>query len=165
MGLPLFTGSATWPDYETQFKAGLARFPQQDIYHGVFGDIDLVPHRQWVERVCRECGLTAHLPLWQGDREELVREFLAAGFKALIVVVDRKRMPADFLGREINEQLLADLAAIGVDGCGENGEFHSFVYDGPLFKHPVEFEAGEALTLAEHSLLPIRVSREPLTVA
>jgi uncharacterized protein (TIGR00290 family) len=108
-----------------------------------------------VERVCGESGVTAHEPLWQASRRELVHEFIEAGYKAIIVVVDTNRMPAKYLGREIDEDLIAELESIGVDACGENGEFHTFVYDGPLFKHRVDFNCGSIFDIGNHSVMPI----------
>lgn len=161
MGLPIVLIPASWDDYEQQFKKNAGDFRTRGILHGVFGDIDLEPHRQWVERVCSESGLTAHEPLWQGERRELVHEFICAGFKAIIVVVDTNRMPAEFLGREIDEALVSELEAVGVDACGENGEFHTFVYDGPLFRRGVEFNRGEVFCVGHHRVMPVITDSNP----
>lgn len=158
MDLPLRTAKATWENYEAQFKEQINHFKNDNVLHGVFGDIDLEPHRKWVERVCRESGVTAHLPLWKGVRRTLVHEFIDAGFKALIVVVNTKKMPTRFLGRLIDAALINELEAIGVDACGENGEFHSFVFDGPLFKKPLYFTKGDVIANEGYSFLPITVS-------
>lgn len=155
MELPILLTRASWADYEEQFNKNVESFKAQGILNGVFGDIDLEPHREWVERVCRESGLVAHQPLWQGVRRDLVCEFIAAGFKAIIVVVNEKQIPAKFLGHEIDENLIDELEAIGVDACGENGEFHTFVYDGPLFKYKVEFDRGDTFNIEHHRVLPI----------
>lgn len=160
MELPILMTRSSWKGYEEQFKKNAETFKSQGVLHGVFGDIDLEPHREWVERVCGESGLTAHEPLWQASRRELVREFIEAGFKAIIVVVDTDRMPAGFLGREIEDGLIGELEAIDVDACGENGEFHTFVYDGPLFKEPVRFQTGSIFEIDNHSVLPIITENE-----
>jgi uncharacterized protein (TIGR00290 family) len=102
----------------------------------VFGDIDLEPHRDWEEKVCARAGLRAHLPLWLQPRRALVDEFLAAGFKAWVVCVDGRFLDERFVGCEFDAAFLASLPP-DVDACGENGEFHTFVYDGPNFRHPV----------------------------
>jgi diphthine-ammonia ligase len=158
MGLSLRTANASWKNYEAQFKKQAARFRDEGILHGVFGDIDLEPHREWVERVCRESGITPHLPLWKGNRRELAQEFINAGFKALVVVVNTSKMPGRFLGRLIDDELISELEALGVDACGENGEFHSFVYDGPLFKHKLNFTKRDIISRDEYSFLSIAVS-------
>jgi diphthine-ammonia ligase len=158
MGIPLRTVAAAWDDYEVRFKDQAAHFRNENILHGVFGDIDLEPHREWVERVCRESGISAHLPLWKGSRRDLVLEFIGAGFKAIIVVVNTGKMPDRFLGRSIDTALIDELEAIGVDACGENGEFHTFVFDGPLFKKRLPFTTGDVIEKEGYAFLPITVS-------
>ncbi|MGZ5819265.1 MAG: Dph6-related ATP pyrophosphatase, partial [Burkholderiaceae bacterium] len=91
-----------------------------------------------------QAGLQAHLPLWDEPRRKLVDEFLSLGFKAVVVCVDGRFLTEDFCGREFDAQFLADLPA-GVDACGENGEFHTFVYDGPAFAKPVAFTRDQIL--------------------
>ncbi|MBN1576697.1 MAG: diphthine--ammonia ligase [Chitinispirillaceae bacterium] len=138
MDLPIRAGRASWDSYEYEFREHASRLRREGINHGVFGDIDLDPHRDWVERVCAEAGITAHEPLWKGKRSALVREFIEAGFRARIVVINTELMPGRFLGREIDMFLVGELEALGIDACGENGEYHSFVYDGPLFRHSLD---------------------------
>ncbi len=149
LGLPLVAGRAGWADYEAVFVAQSRAFAGQGVTSALFGDIDLQPHRDWEERVCARAGLRAVLPLWQQPRRALVDEFLALGYRARVVCVDARRLDASFCGREFDAAFLADLP-VGVDACGEHGEFHTFVYDGPSFAHPVahrlagvrEFQAG-----------------------
>lgn len=104
----------------------------------VFGDIDLEPHREWEQRVCQQAGLEHCLPLWQRDRLELAQESIALGFKSIVVCVDSRFLADEFCGRIFDESFIRDLPP-GVDACGENGEFHTFVFDGPLFDRPVDF--------------------------
>jgi diphthine-ammonia ligase len=158
LGIPLKTASTTWDSYENTFKTHISEFIKDGIINGVFGDIDLLPHRQWVERVCGEAGITAHLPLWQANRRALVTEFVSAGFKAIIVVVNTSKMPDRFLGRTIDIELITELEAVGVDACGENGEFHTFVYDGPIFKKPLKFSQSNIIKQNEYVFLPLNVS-------
>jgi diphthine-ammonia ligase len=157
MEIPLRIAAASWGNYEKQFKEQAAFFRSLNVLHGVFGDIDLEPHREWVVRVCRESGVTAHLPLWKGVRRTLVQEFIDTGFKALIVVVNTKKMPEKFLGRLIDTELVNELESIGVDACGENGEFHTFVFDGPLFKKKLDVVKEAAIYKDEYVFLPITV--------
>jgi uncharacterized protein (TIGR00290 family) len=139
LGIPLVIGQAGWTEYEAVFTAQLRRFAQQGISHGLFGDIDLQPHRDWEEKVCAGAGLRAELPLWQEPRRALVDELLALGYRARVVCVDARFLAASFCGREFDAAFLADLPE-GVDACGENGEFHTFVFDGPRFANPVAHE-------------------------
>lgn len=132
--------SASWQDYEKQFIAKLMELQYQGVKTAIFGDIDLLAHREWEEKVCNEAGLTASLPLWNKDRLQLVSIFLHAGFKARVVCVDGRYLDESFVGVEFNQQFIKSLPE-GVDRCGENGEFHTFVYDGPNFKHPVSWKS------------------------
>jgi uncharacterized protein (TIGR00290 family) len=128
----------SWKTYEEKFIAMLRAACDDGIAHAVFGDIDLIAHREWEEKVCAQAGIAACLPLWNEPRVRLVEEFLTHGFKAVVVCVNGKYLGEEFCGREFDEAFLADLPA-GVDACGENGEFHTFVYDGPAFAAPVTF--------------------------
>jgi uncharacterized protein (TIGR00290 family) len=137
LGLQMQFLSATWQNYEAQFIAALHTASAEAAISGaIFGDIDLQPHRDWEEKVCALAGYTAHLPLWQCQRMDLVREFWAAGFKAVVVCVDGRFLDVSFAGRLFDQAFVSSLPS-GVDACGENGEFHTFVYDGPAFTHPV----------------------------
>ena len=130
-------GRAKFEDYETVFVRNLEAFKSQDIQYGIFGDIDLDEHRKWEETVCEKAQMTAVLPLWQEDRKNLVKEFIDLGFKAKIVVVNKTMMSPEFLGRDLSHELLEEIEKTGADVCGENGEYHTVVYDGPLFKTPL----------------------------
>jgi uncharacterized protein (TIGR00290 family) len=117
-----------------------------DITEAVFGDIDIASHREWEEKVCGMAGLHCHLPLWDENRLAIVNEFISAGFRAVVVCVDGSALPESFCGREFDQSFVDDLPA-GVDPCGENGEFHTFAYDGPAFVNgPVAFRRVEIKT-------------------
>jgi uncharacterized protein (TIGR00290 family) len=139
LGIPLVMQRAGWRDYEAVFTAQLRAFAAQGLTHGLFGDIDLQPHRDWEEKVCAAAGMHAVLPLWQQPRRALVDELLALGYRARVVCVDARFLDAGFCGREFDAGFLADLPA-QVDACGENGEFHTFVFDGPRFASAVAHE-------------------------
>jgi uncharacterized protein (TIGR00290 family) len=132
--------AATWHNYEAQFVEALQEARASGITQAVFGDIDLQAHRDWEEKVCANAGITPLLPLWLGHRLDLVHEFWAAGFKAVVVCVDGRFLDASYAGRLFDEAFVASLPE-GVDACGENGEFHTFVYDGPGFKQPVAWHS------------------------
>lgn len=144
MGLEMRFYDTSWKTYEEKFIATLSQARSDGIAHAIFGDIDLIPHREWEEKVCAQAGLQAHLPLWDESRRKLVDEFLSLGFKAVVVCVDGRFLTEDFCGREFDTAFLADLPA-SVDACGENGEFHTFVYDGPSFAKPVAFTRDQIL--------------------
>ncbi len=138
MGCRWRSRAATWRGYEQAFVEELHELGASGHTHGIFGDIDLQAHRDWEEKVCAAAGIEAVLPLWQEDRLRLADEFWNAGFRAVVVCTDDRFLPHEYCGRAYDRQFVNSLPA-GVDACGENGEFHTFVFDGPLFARPVSF--------------------------
>ena len=136
LGLELVAPSASWADYEATFVEALAALRARGVTDVVFGDIDLAPHREWEEKVCAAAGVTPHLPLWQEDRRALAQEVLDLGYRALVVCTDDRWLAPSFCGRVYDRAFIQSLPE-GVDVCGENGEFHTFVNDGPPFRSPV----------------------------
>ena len=136
LGLELVTAAASWDGYQAAFVSCLAQLAARGARTAVFGDIDLQPHRDWEEQVCAQVGIAPLLPLWAQQRIDLAREFLDLGFAARVVCVDSRRLADDYCGRLFDADFIASLPP-GVDACGENGEFHTFVFDGPGFSRPV----------------------------
>lgn len=139
LGLPFLAQPAT--DYKQAYLDALARLKTHGINDAVFGDIDLQAHKDWQEEIGELAGFTMHFPLWEEGHEKLVHEFLEAGFETVIVAVKHEVLDASFLGRTLNYKTLKDLESMGIDICGEGGEFHTFVVDGPLFSNRVELQA------------------------
>jgi len=140
LGVPLLFAAASWDDYEHEFIGLLKRAQSIGAGFAVFGDIDIPRHRQWEENVCIAAGLKAELPLWQRDRMSLLEEFWNAGFESRIVVARDGIVDRKFLGRILDRETAAELAATGIDPCGENGEFHTVVTSGPLLHEPIALE-------------------------
>ncbi|MFC5602085.1 diphthine--ammonia ligase [Sporosarcina koreensis] len=142
IGVPLMIRGADWNGYEERFLDAMKECVDAGIPNGVFGDIDLEDHLTWVQTACAKVGMKAIHPLWLEPRRKLLEEFVNAGFEAYIVVVNTKMMPADFIGREFTIELMDELESLGIDSCGESGEFHTVVVDGPIFKKrvPIEFK-------------------------
>lgn len=139
IGIPIIQSKCSWETYEHLFKNAVSQLKEDGVTTGIFGDIDIEEHRSWVERVCKEIGIEPILPLWGSERGDLLREFIGSGFKAIVVAVDASFMGKEWLGRDINNKFVNDLKTMGnIDLCGEKGEYHTFVYDGPIFKKPVE---------------------------
>ena len=137
--LPEFPSMA---EYEIIISKELEDAKSKGINISIFGDIFLEDLREYREKQLARKGFRAEFPLWKRDTTELAKEFIDLGFKAIIVSVDGRYLDQSFAGRIYDESFLNDLPA-NVDPCGENGEFHSFVFDGPIFKTPVIFEKGE----------------------
>lgn len=142
LGIELVTANASWKNYESVFIEMLGKFQKQNITHGIFGDIDLQAHRDWEEKVCASAEIEAVLPLWSENRRRMVDEFLSEGFRAVVVCVNEAFLDASFCGRIFDESFVNDLPE-SVDVCGENGEFHTFVFDGKPFINPVKHEIAE----------------------
>jgi uncharacterized protein (TIGR00290 family) len=156
IGIPIVQRRATWENYESEFKKIVTELKNKDIQAGVFGDIDLQEHRDWVERVCKDIGIKPILPLWKKDREELMNEFISSGFKAIVVATNADFLGKEWLGREVDNKFIDDLKKLGdIDLCGEKGEYHTFVFGGPIFRKPVEFISGEKVLKEEHWLLEL----------
>ena len=135
-------GNVSMQTYNAIMKAEVSKLIDEGFTQCVFGDIFLEDLKEYREKQLAEVGLKAVFPLWDKNTRELMEEFIAEGFKAITVCVNAKLLDKSFCGRIIDEQFISDLPE-NVDPCGENGEFHSFVFDGPNFKNPVNFEIGE----------------------
>jgi uncharacterized protein (TIGR00290 family) len=148
-GLPLWKVPLPWPCANEQYEAAMREACAKAIDAGVqavaFGDLFLEDVRQYREDRMRGLGLTPVFPLWKVDTRRLIRDMWAGGLRSRIVCLDPKKLPASFAGRDVHPQLLDELPA-GIDPCGENGEFHTFVYGGPIFAHAIPVQNGETVT-------------------
>ena len=146
IGLPLhimeIPEMPSMEDYEEVMQETLTKFKEKGVTHSIFGDIFLEDLRKYREDKLAEMQLEAIFPLWKIPTKDLIQEFLDLGFKTIVVCVNERNLDKSFVGRIIDAQFIADLPA-DVDVCGENGEFHTFTFDGPIFKKPIEFEIGE----------------------
>ena len=140
LGLQAVFRSATWQQYEEEFISALREFKKNGIDVGVFGDIDVEPHREWVKRVCGIAGIQAIHPLWQRDRRELLEEFIGLGFKAQIVVINEQMLDKSFLGKFIDARTISEMEKAGIDPSGELGEYHTVVTEGPIFSSKMEIK-------------------------
>ncbi len=145
IGLPLTEAhippAASNAMYEEVFSAALAQHQARGVRRVAFGDLFLADIRAYRERQLAARGMTGLFPLWALDTRELAVQFIELGFQAVLACVDAAKLDASFAGRPFDHSLLRDLPA-GVDPCGENGEFHTFVTDGPIFKWPVLYTTG-----------------------
>ncbi|MFH1625707.1 MAG: diphthine--ammonia ligase [Pseudomonadota bacterium] len=148
VGLPLekvyITKDASNEEYEAKIRDKLMDFQNQGISSVVFGDIFLEDLRRYREGNLSETGMKGLFPLWGRDTAELARTFLHLGFNAVITCVDSNALDKSFVGRVFDERFLSELPST-VDPCGENGEFHSFVYDGPIFQKRISYRRGEVV--------------------
>jgi uncharacterized protein (TIGR00290 family) len=169
LGIPLekvfISKQAANADYEAAMQKLLRAYQAQGVSKVVFGDIFLEDVRQYREEQLAKIGMQGVFPLWQRDTHQLARELIQQRFQALVTCVDSQALDGSFAGRFIDDAFLEDLPP-GIDPCGENGEFHTFVFDGPIFKQAVEFVSGETVLRDErfyfHDLVPVDIRSIPV---
>jgi uncharacterized protein (TIGR00290 family) len=146
LGLPLcqveISKGASNEEYETAMGVAFDGFHAGGVRDVAFGDLFLEDVRAYRQRLLAKHDMVGRYPIWGRDTGALIREFITLGFRTAVVCVDPAQLDPSFAGRVIDEQFLADLPP-GVDPCGENGEFHTFVFDGPIFRHAIAFSFGE----------------------
>jgi uncharacterized protein (TIGR00290 family) len=149
LGLPIrfveIPEDADNDEYDERMAAATADYERRGVEYVAFADLHLDDVRAYREQRLADADLDGYWPVWGRNTDELVREFLDAGFEATVVAVDGAALPASFTGCRLDADFLADLPD-EVDPCGENGEFHTFVHDGPVFEEPVPVETGERVT-------------------
>lgn len=155
VGIPLLQKDTTWGEYEEAFKEAVRSLMPQGIEGMVFGDIYLDQHLEWVENICADLGIKAVEPLWGRDTAELVDEFIDAGFKAVLISARADVIDKKWMGRLLDRDFIAYLGEKGIDPCGESGEYHTLVVDGPLFNASIAIEPGEILKHEQHWVLDI----------
>ena len=146
IGLPLeimqIPEMPTMEVYESVMRETLSKLKKQGITNSIFGDIFLEDLRKYREDKLAEIGFNGIFPLWKIPTHELIHEFISLGFKTIVVCVNERFLDKSFVGRIIDQDFIHDLPE-NVDVCGENGEFHTFTFDGPIFSKPIDFDIGE----------------------
>jgi uncharacterized protein (TIGR00290 family) len=145
-GLPLMAAPIPWPCSNADYESAMKQVCDQALAQGIgaiaFGDLFLADVRAYRERQLKDTGLEPLFPVWGIPTSTLAQEMISAGLRARLVCVDPKQLPSSFIGRDFDQSLLRDLPP-GADPCGENGEFHSFVYAGPMFNREIAIVTGE----------------------
>jgi len=142
------TKNSDHKEYELCMKETLMRYKNRGVEAVAFGDIFLEDVKRYREERLQEVGMQSIFPVWKRDTKELANTFIDLGFKSVITCIDSKVLDMKFSGRLFDKKFLSELPS-GVDPCGENGEFHSFVYDGPIFKNPIPHDVGETVLKEE----------------
>lgn len=140
VGIPLVQVRTSWDDYERSFGKVVMELKEEGVEGGVFGDMGLEEHREWIEKTCGKLDLKAVLPLWGLAPRSLLEEFLALGFRAKIVAT---RLDEALLGRELDDGFIKEIQRFGCHLCGESGEYHTFVTGGPIFRWPLDVVPGK----------------------
>jgi len=155
VGIDLRAIGTSWPEMEARLAAELSVLRLEGFAGVVFGDIHLADVRAWFEDRVKAVGLEHVEPIWGEPPAQIVREFVQTGGRAVITCVDLSRLDSSWLGRIIDERFLDDIAATQVDPCGENGEYHSFAFEGPAFTYPVVWVPGETRSESGFSQLDV----------
>jgi uncharacterized protein (TIGR00290 family) len=142
IGIPIIQREVTWDTYEEGFKAAMTELKQIGIEGAVFGDIAVQEHKDWVNRVCNEVGILPLEPLWSLNPEQMLTDFTNEAFEAIVVNVKADLFGEEWLGRKVDEKFLKDLRELQIEHnlhiCGEYGEYHTLVTDGPIFKKRIK---------------------------
>lgn len=155
LGARLIMRTTSWDDYRETFLGALGEVRADGVELGVFGDIDIEEHREWVSDTCSEAGIEAILPLWKNERETILEELIRTGYRATIVAVKEEALGQEYLGKELSWDTLADLRSEGIDLSGEAGEYHTVVTDGPVFARPVHLVKGGAASKDGYAFLEV----------
>ena len=140
-GIPMIQRFVQQDEFENEFRMTVASL-KKDAYTGmIFGDIYLEPHKEWVDRTCGELGIEAVEPLWGRKSEDIVRDFMDAGFETIVASGNQSLIDKKFIGRKFDDQFISYLKEKNLDVCGESGEFHTFVTRGPLFQGGIDIRS------------------------
>ncbi|WP_075980752.1 Dph6-related ATP pyrophosphatase [Bacillus massilinigeriensis] len=158
IGLPVYSANTSWADYEKEFIQRLQTAKTQGAEVLVTGDLDMPAHGCWHEKVTNQVGLKLGMPLWELNHRETVEEFIKLGFKTIVVTINLLLgMREEDLGRTLTHEYIKELESRGIDPCGEGGEFHTTVLDGPIFKHPIPVRKCEIVRDGEYAFLPLEL--------
>jgi len=161
IGIPIVQVKTSWGNYEENFKKVVKELKEKEIKGGVFGDMDLEEHREWIERVCAELEIKPLLPLWGIGPGDLLADFCSLGFKAVTVAT---RLDESLLGKNLDKAFLIEIQKFGSHPCGESGEYHTFVFDGPIFKRPLKVTQGKREKRDDVWFLEISVELEQMSI-
>jgi diphthine-ammonia ligase len=159
LGLRRITGRCSWQTYDATFLEALQQARSDDVTHVIFGDILFDEHRAWAERMCADAGLIAVEPLFGTSTVSLFEEWTGSGADALIVTARTPMLDETWLGRPLRREMLDEFARLGVDPCGERGEYHTVVTNSMLFSRPLAVVAGERVQRSGCWALDLVVSR------
>lgn len=157
LAIPLLQKEVPTGQYEKTFRQSLRNLKSEGITTLIAGDIFLLDCRNWVEDVCKEEGFKVIEPLWGISSKEILKEFVKTGFKATVTATDAKSLNEDWVGRVIDKQFIEDLEKLKtIDLCGEHGEYHTFVFDGPFFKQKIEIQEAKKIFRENYWFLDIQ---------
>jgi len=160
IGIEIFQKETTPDGYEKQFIEAVSALREKGIKSLICGDIHLAGCREWAEKACKEASVSAIEPLWGREPLDVVNEFVDLDFQTIVTSTQSKLLGKEWIGRQVDKKFISDLQKKrGIDPCGENGEFHTFVFDGPLFKKRVEILKTDVVLIKGYWFLDIQQYR------
>ena len=158
--IPVHLIKTTGAEYEKSFEKTLAEMKEEGAEVCVFGDIDIEDHLKWCTERCNNAGIMPFFPLWHENRKKLVYEFINAGFSALITIINTEFISGEFSGKTLSIETADEIEKSGADICGENGEYHTFVYDGPIFSKKIDYITHEKISRDKYLIIPLDLDTE-----
>ena len=155
LNIPILITPATGDTYHLEMEKSLRKAVSLGAEIACFGDIDLEGNRAWGEERCKNAGIQAVFPLWQKNRTENVYELIGLGYQCLIKSINHTLLPREVLGRILDAETIDLMKRCGIDVCGENGEYHTLVVDGPIFCNPLTYKTGEILNFNDFSVIEV----------
>ncbi|MBW6463790.1 MAG: adenine nucleotide alpha hydrolase [Firmicutes bacterium] len=156
LGLPLHTEEVTWEGYEFGFEKAVDCLKKEyGITGGIFGDVNLDEHREWVEKMSKRCEIDYNLPLWLMNERLVSEELIRRGGRAMLVAIRSDLVDQKWLGKFMDKEYINYCISIGISPCGEGGEAHTLVVDGPCFGHPLTYTTGKIKYLDNHALFEV----------
>jgi len=155
LDIPLIKCVSGGEEYHLELEEGLRRAKQLGAELCVFGDIDIAEHMEWGTARCNAVGLVPYYPLWHRDREENTKELIDLGYQCVIKCIRNADLPKDLLGKVLDHDMVAFMKELGIDVCGENGEYHTVTVGGPIFQTPIPYVCGEILDLGNTSVISV----------
>lgn len=159
LNIPLIECNSSGADYHKNFECGLQSAKDAGAQMCVFGDIYIADNASWCRARCKSVGIEPVFPLWQEDREKLVFELIELRYKSYIKCIRNNDLPKDILGKELNNDIISIMKERNIDICGENGEYHTIVLDGPIFKYPIDVNILETLDFGNISAINITAKK------
>jgi len=153
IGIPLLQKETTWDGYEQEFKGAVRSLIPGGVKGMVFGDICLEEHKDWAERVCRDLGIEAIEPLWGKSTKQILSSFIDKGFEAVIVSAKCELINEDWIGRRVDKAFVKYLKRKNIEICGENGEYHTLVTNGPIFTRRIRLMESRTITRGNYWFL------------
>lgn len=155
LGIPILTVPTNGECYHTAMEKTLRKASGMGADAACFGDIDIESNRFWSEERCKNAGIKAIFPLWKRKREENVYELVELGYKCLIKSINNTLLPKALLGKILDSQVIDEMKRYGIDICGENGEYHTLVIDGPIFQKALDYKTGEVIDFGDYSVIDV----------